>query len=147
MVYRKVFYPSFPEFVSTPYRQLLRVPRGCRRPYTSSANTARAEAGGIQGGPPPCAGGPGTRRFLAYLCLLSLREKVGRGAGRSARSGECRGAPAPRKEAGSPHPSVERKNYSSKKYAAPATSASWRRHSFQSGKKRSTSRQKAALWS
>ena len=59
--------------------------RGCRRPYTSSANTARAEAGGIQGGPPPCAGGPGTRRFLAYLCLLSLREKVGRGAGRSAR--------------------------------------------------------------
>ena len=42
-------------------------------------------AGGIQGGPPPCAGGPGTRRFLAYLCLLSLREKVGRGAGRSAR--------------------------------------------------------------
>ena len=48
-------------------------------------------AGGIQGGPPPCAGGPGTRRFLAYLCLLSLREKVGRGAGRSARSGECRG--------------------------------------------------------
>ena len=55
-----------------------------------------------------CAGGPGTRRFLAYLCLLSLREKVGRGAGRSARSlrvwelcshiGECRGGPqaAPR---------------------------------------------------
>ena len=43
-------------------------------------------AGGIQGGPPPCAGGPGTRRSLAYLCLLSLREKVGRGAGRSARS-------------------------------------------------------------
>ena len=45
------------------------------------------------------------------------------------------------------HPSVERKNYSSKKYAAPATSASCRRHSRQSGKNRSTSRQKAALWS
>ena len=37
--------------------------------------------------------------------------------------------------------------YSSKKYAAPATSASCRRHSRQSGKNRSTSRQKAALWS
>ena len=67
MVYRKVFYPSFPEFVSAPYRQLLHVPRGCRRPYTPSANTARAEGGGIQGGPPPCAGGPGTRRFLVSL--------------------------------------------------------------------------------
>ena len=64
-------------------------PRGCRRPCTPSTNTARAEAGGIQGGPPPCAGGPGTRRSLAYLCLLSLREKVGRGAGRSARIGGC----------------------------------------------------------
>ena len=64
---------------------LPRRPRGCCRPCTPSTNTARAEAGGIQGGPPPCAGGPGTRRFLAYLCLLSLREKVGRGAGRSAR--------------------------------------------------------------
>ena len=61
-------------------------PRGCRRPCIPSTNTARAEGGGIQGGPPPCAGGPGTRRSLAYLCLLSLREKVGRGAGRSARS-------------------------------------------------------------
>ncbi len=83
-------------------------PRGCRRFYTPATNTAMAEGGGIQGGPPPCAGGPGTRRFLAYLCLLSLREKVGRGAGRSARSlrvwelcshiGECRGGPqaAPR---------------------------------------------------
>ena len=53
--------------------------------FLPATNTARAEGGGIQGGPPPCAGGPGTRRFLAYLCLLSLREKVGRGAGRSAR--------------------------------------------------------------
>ena len=71
--------------------------RGCRRPYTSSANTARAEAGGIQGGPPPCAGGQEfselqTRRSLAYLsqhlcCYFPLREKVGRGAGRSARKG------------------------------------------------------------
>ena len=76
----------------------LSLSRGCRRPYTPSTNTARAEAGGIQGGPPPCAGGPGTRRFLAYLCLLSLREKVGRGAEhgkamlmRSARIGRCWG--------------------------------------------------------
>ena len=60
--------------------------RRCRNPYTPTTNTARVESGGIQGGPPPCAGGPGTRRSLAYLCLLSLREKVGRGAGRSARS-------------------------------------------------------------
>ena len=65
-------------------------PRGCRRPCTPSTNTARAEGGGIQGGPPPCAGGPGTRRSLAYLCLLSLREKVGRGLGRSAQKGRCR---------------------------------------------------------
>ena len=63
-----------------------RIPRA----FLSSTNTARAEGGGIQGGPPPCAGGPGTRRFLAYLCLLSLREKVGRGAGRSARIERCR---------------------------------------------------------
>ena len=67
-------------------------PRGCRRLYTPTTNTARAEAGGIQGGPPPCAGGPGTRRSLAYLCLLSLREKVGRGAGRSARIRSRRGS-------------------------------------------------------
>ena len=60
------------------------LPRGCRRFYTPATKTARAEAGGIQGGSPPCAGGPGTRRSLAYLCLLSLREKVGRGLGRSA---------------------------------------------------------------
>ena len=83
-------------------------PRGCLKVSVPATNTARAEGEGIQGGPPPCAGGPGTRRFLAYLCLLSLREKVGRGAGRSARSlrvwelcshiGECRGGPqaAPR---------------------------------------------------
>ena len=63
--------------------------RGCRRPCTHSTNTARAEAGGIQGGSPPCAGGPGTRRSLAYLsqhlcCYFPLREKVGRGLGRSA---------------------------------------------------------------
>ena len=105
--------------------------RGCRRPCTHSTNTARAEAGGIQGGSPPCAGGQEfselqTRRSLAYLCLLSLREKVGRGAdhgkamiSRSARSGECRGAPAPRKEAGSPHPSVEEKKLFIKKIRRP----------------------------
>ena len=77
------------------------------RAVLSATNTARAGGGGIQGGPPPCAGGPGTRRFLAYLCLLSLREKVGRGAGRSARSlrvwelcshiGGCGGAAPQRK--------------------------------------------------
>ena len=61
-----------------------KTPPRMRNPYTSTTNTARVESGGIQGGPPPCAGGPGTRRFLAYLCLLSLREKVGRGMGRSA---------------------------------------------------------------
>ena len=60
-------------------------PRGCRRPCTPSTNTARAQGRGIKGGEAPFAGGPGTRRFLAYLCLLSLREKVGRGLGRSAR--------------------------------------------------------------
>ena len=65
-------------------------PRGCRRPCTPSTNTARAQGRGIKGGEAPFAGGPGTRRFLAYLCLLSLREKVGRGAGRSARIGGCR---------------------------------------------------------
>ena len=54
-------------------------PRGCRRFYTSATNTARAQGRGIKGGYAPFAGGPGTRRFLAYLCLLSLREKVGRG--------------------------------------------------------------------
>ena len=42
-------------------------PRECRRPCTPSTNTARAEGGGIQGGPPPCAGGPGTRRSLVSL--------------------------------------------------------------------------------
>ena len=58
--------------------------------YTPSTNTARVEGRGIKGGEAPFAGGPGTRRFLAYLCLLSLREKVGRGAGRSARIDGCR---------------------------------------------------------
>ena len=62
-----------------------KIPRGCRKLFTPATNTARAEGRGIKGGYAPFAGGPGTRRFLAYLCLLSLREKVGRGAGRSAR--------------------------------------------------------------
>ena len=35
-------------------------------------------------GRPPCTGGFQRAQPLAYLCLLSLREKVGRGAGRSA---------------------------------------------------------------
>ena len=71
------------------------------RVFLSASNTARAEGGGIQGGPPPCAGGPGTRRFLAYLsqhlcCYFPLREKVGRGMGRSAHTRvERRGGPQP----------------------------------------------------
>ena len=32
---------------------------------------------GIEGGTPPSAGNPKTRRFLVYLCLLSLHKKVG----------------------------------------------------------------------
>ena len=60
-------------------------PRGCLKVSVPATNTARAGGRGIKGGEAPFAGGPGTRRSLAYLCLLSLREKVGRGAGRSAR--------------------------------------------------------------
>ena len=41
--------------------------RGYLRVLLTATNTTRAEAGGIQGGSPPCAGGPGTRRFLANL--------------------------------------------------------------------------------
>ena len=59
--------------------------------FLPTTNTARAAGRGIKGGEAPFAGGPGTRRSLAYLCLLSLREKVGRGAGRSARIGRCWG--------------------------------------------------------
>ena len=65
-------------------------PRGCLKVSVPATNTARAGGRGIKGGEAPFAGGPGTRRFLAYLCLLSLREKVGRGAGRSARIERCR---------------------------------------------------------
>ena len=36
-------------------------------------------------GRPPCTGGFQRAQPLAYLCLLSLREKVGRGAGWNAR--------------------------------------------------------------
>ena len=54
--------------------------RGCLKVSVTATNTARAGGRGIKGGEAPFAGGPGTRRFLAYLCLLSLREKVGRGA-------------------------------------------------------------------
>ena len=48
-------------------------PRGCLKVSVPTTNTARAQGGGIKGGYAPFAGGPGTRRFLAYLCLLSLR--------------------------------------------------------------------------
>ena len=71
-------------------------PRGCLKVSVLATNTARAEGGGIQGGPPPCAGGPGTRRFLVSLCLLSSHKKVGRGMGRSAHTREeCRGGCQP----------------------------------------------------
>ena len=56
-------------------------------------------AGGSKGATPPSPGGPGTRRSLAYLCLLSLREKVGRGGGAERPKGGSRGCqqglPAP----------------------------------------------------
>ncbi len=43
----------------------------------SSITKVRCIAGGIEGGTPPSAGNPKTRRFLVYLCLLSLHKKVG----------------------------------------------------------------------
>ena len=104
--------------------------RGCRRFYTPATNTPRAQGRGIKGGEAPFAGGPGTRRFLAYLCLLSLREKVGRGAGRSARSWGAgaksadllpRGE-APRKEARVPHPPLGRERKRGSAEGAPAPS-------------------------
>ena len=70
--------------VFNPWRGRFLTPR-MPRAFLPATNTARAEGQGIKGGKAPFAGGPGTRRSLAYLCLLSLREKVGRGAGRSAR--------------------------------------------------------------
>ena len=59
---------------------------GYRKFYTLATNTARAQGRGIKGGYAPFAGGPGTRRSLAYLsqhlcCYFPLREKVGRGGG------------------------------------------------------------------
>ena len=65
--------------------------RGYRKFYTLATNTARAQGRGIKGGYAPFAGGPGTRRSLAYLCLLSLREKVGRGGGAERPKGGSRG--------------------------------------------------------
>ena len=69
--------------------------RGCLRVLFPATNTARAEGRGIKGGEAPFAGGPGTRRFLVSLCLLSSHKKVGRGAGRSARSRGSWGPKAP----------------------------------------------------
>ena len=73
--------------------------RGCRSLYTPASNTARAQGRGIKGGYAPFAGGPGTRRFLAYLCLLSLREKVGRGGGAERPPPRGRGGRSPHKKA------------------------------------------------
>ena len=43
---------------------------------------ARFSAGEVERGQRPLsAGGQGTRRFLVYLCLLSLHKKVGAGVG------------------------------------------------------------------
>ena len=75
--------------------------RGCRKFYTLATNTARAQGRGIKGGYAPFAGGPGTRRSLAYLsqhlcCYFPLREKVGRGGGAERPKGGSRGC-QPRK--------------------------------------------------
>ena len=51
-----------------------------------SITKVRCIAGGIEGGTPPSAGNPKTRRFLVYLCLLSLHKKVSPG---------CRGGEPP----------------------------------------------------
>ena len=78
--------------------------RGYRKFYTLATNTARAQGRGIKGGYAPFAGGPGTRRSLAYLsqhlcCYFPLREKVGRGGGAERPKGGSRGCqqglPAP----------------------------------------------------
>ena len=55
--------------------------RGCRGDFSPATNTARAEGRGIKGGDTLFAGGPGTRRSLVSLCLLSSHKKVGRGGG------------------------------------------------------------------
>ena len=70
--------------------------RGYRKFYTLATNTARAQGRGIKGGYAPFAGGPGTRRSLAYLsqhlcCYFPLREKVGRGGGAERPKGGSRG--------------------------------------------------------
>ena len=54
-------------------------PRSNRKRSRSplSITKVRCIAGGIEGGAPPSAGNPKTRRFLVYLCLLSLHKKVG----------------------------------------------------------------------
>ena len=80
------------------------------RAFLPSTNTARAEGRGIKGGYAPFAGGPGTRRSLVSLCLLSSHKKVGRGAGRSARSRGLWGRSPPQKSPGCSHPPHGREN-------------------------------------
>ena len=62
----------------------LDIPGGCAPAVTASGHAPPMSitkvwciTGGIEGGPPPSAGNPKTRRFLVYLCLLSLHKKVG----------------------------------------------------------------------
>ena len=70
-------------------------PRGCREPFYPQPIPLGQKARGSKGARPPSpevktSSKSRTRRFLAYLsqhlcCCFPLREKVGRGAGRSAR--------------------------------------------------------------
>ena len=78
-------------FLPAPYRgytfscqsvaRQVRCSRGCLRGLLTATNTARAQGRGIKGGKAPFAGGPGTRRFLVSLWLLSSHKKVTRGGG------------------------------------------------------------------
>ena len=81
-----------------------KIPRGCHKLFTPATNTARAESRGIKGGYAPFAGGPGTRRFLVSLCLLSSHKKVGRVQGGAPASGgrDYRPAKAPGARGGAP---------------------------------------------
>ena len=88
---------SSPSNAVAPPRKLrhhmqLKYHRGCRNLYTPATNTAKAETGGIQEGPPPCVGGQTKRSLVSpwqHLCGYFQRHP-----GRSALLlGERRGAP------------------------------------------------------